>query len=103
MSPLEPRTPKEHIIDEAMELISRRVEEEGLTLRHVFVTFHVEEGRPGDNAATGFHFDPPDDWDGDADAADRELFAFLLAQTKGVGEQLGLNVLIGGVQGGPMS
>lgn len=100
MSPLEPRTPKEHIIDEAMTLITRRIAEEGLTLKHVFVTFHVEEGRPGDNAATGFQFDGPDDGPENAEA---ELFAFLLAQTKGVGEQLGLRVLIGNVQGGPSS
>lgn len=98
MSPLEPTNPREEIVNEAIELISRRVEEEGLTLIHTFVTFHVEEGDPDDNAATGFHYEGPDGTT--AEEAESELFYFLLAQLKGVGKKIGLDVRVFSPPGG---
>lgn len=99
MSSPEPRSPKEQIADDALTMILFQLESLGLTPEHVFITFNVEEkDEDGENAASVFH--------GDGDSHEEvaiDLFAFLIAQAKGVGEKLGLRVIVGNVQGGPMS
>jgi len=95
----EPLTGKEEVADEALGLIKKRCDELGLTLEHAFVTFNVEDkDADGENATTAYYGDGDD-----PEEAALDLFAFLLAQAKGVGKKLGLRVIVGRVDGGPLS
>lgn len=85
---VEPLGPKEGIADECIEFLIRRLAEERLTLDLAFLTFAVEQkDTAGDNATTVFHAE------GDEENLP-DLFAFLLAQLKGVGDKLGLRVVL---------
>jgi hypothetical protein len=100
VSSLAPRTSKERIADEALELINRRCEEEGLNAEYAFVTFKVsQKDEDGDNAATAFATEE----ELGPDERNAQLFGFLVAQVKGVGKALGLTVYFGKIDGGPMS
>jgi hypothetical protein len=93
----EPATPKERAADECIQFLERRLAEEGLTLDLAFLTFKIEEkDADGHNATTVFHAE------GDEENLP-DLFAFLLAQLKGIGKELGLNIVIGKISGGPSS
>lgn len=95
----EPGTDKERIADEALELVKRRCDELGLTVEHIFVTYSVEQkDADGENATTAYYGDGDD-----PKQVALDLFAFLLAQAKGVGRKLGLTLIVGRVQGGPTS
>lgn len=93
----EPIGPKEQIADDVIGYLERRLAEERLTLDMAFLTFSVEQkDSQGDNATTVFHAE------GDEENLP-DLFAFLVAQLKGIGAKLGLRVIFGPISGGPMS
>lgn len=93
----EPIGPKEQIADDVIGYLERRLAEERLTLDMAFLTFSVEQkDSQGDNATTVFHAE------GDEENLP-DLFAFLVAQLKGIGAKLGLHVIFGPISGGPMS
>lgn len=86
----EPRTLVEHAASDAIEAAKARLEIEDAELEKIMVIIVAgKTGEVWDAVAAGEGFEDP-----------RDLFATLVAEAVGVGRQLGLKVMVGGLNQG---